>query len=199
MSKFLNIEVLKQSFKFNDLIQIDSSYFRVDRISNYNPASNSLTKVSLLKVNSLNIKSQGSASSGIIAPSPPDNITPIPNTARQVSTTNLDVGGGSIVKSGISIGRDNFIDRPIVAVGSNINLNDYSPDSIMVGSNFEILESGLVVTMPTGLVVNNNGNFFEGLPFNVDVFKGGENQVLYRGNQRQYIVLNANIENKENY
>jgi len=183
------------SFKFNDLIFLDGSYFRVNKIENYNPSTNELTKVELLKVNSLNIKTGSRAS--VININPPTGGDSIGSTAQDSPPTSLSVGGS--VRNGLSLGVGNYNSQNTILIGDNLDASEFNPGSVIMGRDFEITNTGQTITKPLGLVVNSNGNFFEGLPFNVDVFKGGENQVLYRGNQRQYIVLNANIENRENY
>ena len=162
---------------FRDQIVIDNSYWRLNKVINYNPFKEGLTKVELIKIKepvtfqkgNKNLNSGGSLGS-----------EKMPNPS---SETTKDGNKYPPFQGKVS-GRDNTIGQSVTAfkvVGSKNTIGEGSRNVVIFGDNNEV-RSGIhnvqLINTSGVRVINSNTTFLNGKEQeNRDILEGGENTV----------------------
>lgn len=137
-------------FRFNDNIFIKDQYFKVNKITNYDPTREGLVKIELIKSQYITVPrtSRTNPGGGVtiglgnVGLSATQQLRLLPmNTGGYLSTTgNNPLGSGTIMAgrdntgTGLIVGRNNLqSSNPALVVGNNNNVNENNNGSVVVG------------------------------------------------------------------
>lgn len=161
-------------FKFNDNIFIKDQYFKVNKITNYDPTSQSLVKIELIKSQYITIPRQIRIGDVIANPanvglSNTANLRPVLNTGGVLSTSgNLPLGSGTIISgrgnigTGLIVGRENLqSSENAMIIGVNNSILPNNDGSVVSGNENTI--SASVDSKPAFIFGNNNTHSGSGL------------------------------------
>jgi hypothetical protein len=161
-------------FKFNDNIFIKDQYFKVNKITNYNPTSQSLVRIELIKTQYITIPRQIRIGDVIGNPaniglSNTGTLRPVLNTGGVLSTSgNFPLGSGTIISgrgnvgTGLIVGRGNIqSSENSIIVGVNNNILPDNNGSVVSGNENTI--SASIDSKPTFVFGSNNTHSGSGL------------------------------------
>jgi hypothetical protein len=162
---------------FRDQIVIDNAYWRLNKVMNYNPFKEGLTKVELIKIKEPVTFQKGSKSlnaSGYLG------IERLPNPSTEIKTN----GNKYPPFQGKVSGADNNVGQSVTAfkvVGSRNTIGEGSKNITIFGNDNEVA-SGLhnvQLINTNGVVIRrSNVTFVNGKEQdNVEILEGGENEV----------------------
>lgn len=183
------------NFKFSDIIYLNLSslgigsgaqYYRVNKISGYNPSELTPCEVELIKADKYTVTSiSGNGGNGSIFNSPsgnnPQSVMMVTNfnggsqnqTTLTSNSTNQIIGAAS----GLAVGSNNTLASSAVVNGNNNNISVNSPGAIVSGSNNTISANA-----NNSMVLGNNNKV-----------SGGVNNVLVFGDNIEANTSNAII------
>ena len=186
-------------FKFSDNIFIKDQYFKVNKITNYDPTKEGLVKVELIKSQYITIpriiKTNPWNPGGSVANvglSGTQQLRALPLNAGGVLTTsgNEPLGSGTIIAgrnnvgSGLIVGRDNQQSSSnSMIVGNSNSVNSDNDGSIVAGSNNIILPS--IDLKPKYILGSSNTHAGSGLAV-------GDSNTVQTGVQNTYLFGNNN-------
>ena len=162
---------------FRDQIVIDNAYWRLNKVMNYNPFKEGLTKVELIKVKDVvtfNHKSKDLNSGGFLGKER------MPNASTEIKTN----GNKYPPFQGKVSGRENSVGHSVTAfkiVGSNNTIAEGSKNITIFGDNNEVaggLHNVQLINSNGLRITDSNVTFVNGKEQeNRDVLDGGENAV----------------------
>ena len=162
---------------FRDQIVIDNSYWRLNRVMNYNPFKEGLTKVELIKIKEPVTFQEGikSLNSGGYL-----GHERLPNPSTEIKTN----GNKYPPFQGKVSGRENSIGYSVTAfkvVGSNNTIGEGSKNVVIFGDNNEVgsgLHNVQLINTNGVKITKSNTTFVNGKEQeNRDILEGGENTV----------------------
>jgi len=140
-------------FKFSDNIFIKDQYFKVNKIMNYDPGTDSLVKIELIKSQyltvprsyrtlsdiSIGIGNIGQSATMALRGPMLSGISTAGNTSLGSTTI---IAGRNNIGSGLIVGRDNQQSSPnSMIIGNSNDINTSSDNSVIAGNNNVILPS----------------------------------------------------------
>jgi len=162
---------------FRDQIVIDNAYWRLNKVMNYNPFKEGLTKVELIKVKDVvrfNNESKNLNSGGFLGKER------MPNASTEIKTN----GNRYPAFQGKVSGRENSVGHSVTAfkiVGSNNTIAEGSKNITIFGDNNEVaggLHNVQLINSNGLRITDSNVTFVNGKEQeNRDVLDGGENTV----------------------
>jgi hypothetical protein len=162
---------------FRDQIVIDNAYWRLNKVMNYNPFKEGLTKVELIKVKDVvtfNHKNKDLNSGGFLGKER------MPNPSTEIKTN----GNRYPAFQGKVSGRENSVGHSVTAfkiVGSNNTISEGSKNITIFGDNNEVaggLHNVQLINSNGLRITDSNVTFVNGKEQeNRDVLDGGENTV----------------------
>jgi hypothetical protein len=162
---------------FRDQIVIDNAYWRLNKVMNYNPFKEGLTKVELIKVKDVvrfNNESKDLNSGGFLGKER------MPNASTEIKTN----GNKYPPFQGKVSGRENSVGHSVTAfkiVGSNNTIAEGSKNITIFGDNNEVaggLHNVQLINTNGVTITESNTTFINGKQQeNRDVLDGGENTV----------------------
>ena len=186
-------------FKFSDNIFIKDQYFKVNKITNYDPTKEGLVKVELIKSQYITIPRivrtnpwNPGGSVANVGLSGTQQLRALPlNTGGALTTSgNEPLGSGTIIAgrnnvgSGLIVGRDNQQSSSnSMIVGNSNSINSNNDGSIVAGSNNIILPS--IDLKPKYILGSSNTHAGSGLAV-------GDSNTVQTGVQNTYLFGNNN-------
>ena len=186
-------------FKFSDNIFIKDQYFKVNKITNYDPTKEGLVKVELIKSQYITISRiintnpwNPGGSVANVGLSGTQQLRALPLNAGGALTTsgNEPLGSGTIIAgrnnvgSGLIVGRDNQQSSSnSMIVGNSNSINSNNDGSIVAGSNNIILPS--IDLKPKYILGSSNTHAGSGLAV-------GDSNTVQTGVQNTYLFGNNN-------
>jgi len=162
---------------FRDQIVIDNSYWRLNKVMNYNPFKEGLTKVELIKIKEPVTFQKGNKnlnSSGFLG------LERMPNPSTEIKTN----GNKYPPFQGKVSGRENSIGYSVTAfkvVGSNNTIGEGSKNITILGDGNEVkggLHNVQLINTSGVTITKSNTTFLNGKEQeNRDILEGGENTV----------------------
>lgn len=161
-------------FRFNDNIYIRDQYYKVNKITNYDPTREALVKVELIKTQYISVprNTRGfgvSIGIGTIGESATIGLRPVMLAGGTLTTVrNSPLGTGTIISgrdntgSGLIIGQNNNVGSVnSIAIGDNNNLKSATDNSLVLGNNNSIEPS--LSTLPKFVFGSNNNHSGDGI------------------------------------
>jgi hypothetical protein len=162
---------------FRDQIVIDNAYWRLNKVMNYNPFKEGLTKVELIKIKEPVTFSKGNRnlnSGGFLG------AERLPNPSTEIKTN----GNKYPSFQGKVSGRDNTVGHSVTAfkvVGSNNRIGEGSRNIVILGDGNEVkggLHNVQLINTNGVTITDSNVTFVSGKQQeNRDILEGGENTV----------------------
>ena len=182
-------------FKFNDNIFIKDQYFKVNKITNYDPTKEALVKIELIKSQYITVprsyKTIGNVdvSIGNVGFSTTVALRS-PQLSGLVTAGNISTGSGTLIAgrdnigSGLIVGKNNLQSSPnSMIVGDNNNVDSNNDNSVVAGSNNNILPS--IDSKPKYIFGNDNSHAGSGLVI-------GNSNTVQEGAQDAYLFGSNN-------
>ena len=161
-------------FRFNDNIFIRDQYYKVNKITNYDPTKEALVKVELIKSQYISVPRNtrvfvNNVGLGNVGLSNIGQLRPYVGAGGSITTTgNIPTASGSIISgrdnigSGLIVGRNNSVNAVnTMTIGNNNILNQNTDNSIVIGSN-NTLDPG-TNNLPKFVLGSSNSHSGDGL------------------------------------